>query len=157
MSRAFFPPDTLSRSDIQTIADVRRQIWTGGFLGLGTGLLTGIGVHYILGVTSRRFNVLTPPSPRPDFSSMPPIKGMIHELLYHSNPTSRNSRVLFCLGFGALMSYLGAASAGKNNVVFLQSIYERGKMPVLTDYQQRIEDAKWKEDHNPKEDYQTRR
>lgn len=147
MSRAFFPPDTLSKSDIYAIASVRRSIWSGGFLGLGTGLLSGFGFHHVLSVLSRRFDVALPPAPKPDFEAMrPPLKAAFHEAMWHARPNSGNSRVLFCLGFGALFSYLGAASAGRNNVVFLQDVYLRGATPVLTDYQRLVEEGKRREE-----------
>ena len=46
MSRAFTPPSTMSDEDIMNVADVRRDVWTGGFKGLGIGLGTGFGAHY---------------------------------------------------------------------------------------------------------------
>ena len=47
MSRSF--GDNLTKEDVKTIADVRRDVWTSGFKGIGYGLATG----YILHTTTR--------------------------------------------------------------------------------------------------------
>jgi hypothetical protein len=47
MSKAFYPPDTLSKDDIRTIGNVRRDIWTNGLYGLFYGSITGITLNTI--------------------------------------------------------------------------------------------------------------
>lgn len=35
MTRGLYPPDTLTKDDVQTLANVRKEIYTGGLLGGG--------------------------------------------------------------------------------------------------------------------------
>ena len=62
-------------------------------------------------------------------------------MVYLANPASRNNRMLFGLGFGALFSFLGASAAGKNNAIYLHDIYDRGRQEGRTDYQRKVADA----------------
>lgn len=48
MSRSFTPPDTLSKQEIRSIADFRRDNWTNSFYGMGYGAATGVAGHSIL-------------------------------------------------------------------------------------------------------------
>jgi len=41
MINFFFPQDSLSKDDVRRVADVRRDVWRGGFSGLMAGTLTG--------------------------------------------------------------------------------------------------------------------
>ena len=47
MSRAFTPPPTMSAEDMLTVADVRRDVWTGGFRGLFIGACSGAVGHIV--------------------------------------------------------------------------------------------------------------
>ncbi len=97
MSKAFHPPKTLSKDDIRTIADVRRDIWTNGFIGLGTGSATGIGIH-LLGSAGNKLGIW-------------------------KLPLSRNTAALFFMMGGAIGSFVMATTAGKNEVHNLHDIY----------------------------------
>ena len=101
MTRAFTPPDTLSNDDIRTIANVRRDIWTNSFKGMGVGLVTGGVLHAI--ANSRLFKV----------------PGL-----------NRNTAFLAVLGGGAFGSFLSATVTGKNQVHNLHPIFEVGKREV---------------------------
>ena len=124
MSRAFSPPDTLSKDDIRTIADVRRDVWTAGFKGLFYGSTGGWSMHTLVKFVHSRLPESTKlklPSP-----GDAPFR------------FSRNTAFLsFMLG-GAIGSFVMATTAGKNRVHKLHSIYEVGKAEKsdgMTDYQ----------------------
>lgn len=96
MSRSFTPPDTLSQQDIRTIADVRRDIWTNSFQGMGYGTATGIVVHTIASLVTR------------------------------SKQLNRNTALFSALAGGALGSFLAATVTGKNQVHQLHPIFQIG-------------------------------
>mmetsp|Transcript_6084 Transcript_6084/g.13606 ORF Transcript_6084/g.13606 Transcript_6084/m.13606 type:complete len:172 (-) Transcript_6084:2278-2793(-) len=117
MPRAFSPPDTLSKEDIRTIADVRRGIWNNAFWGMGVGSLSGVVAHSLGQFGQSRLGLL---------------KG---------TQLNRNTALLTFLGGGALGSFLMATTAGKNQVHHLHPIFEVGKRelpPTETPYQQAI-------------------
>jgi hypothetical protein len=113
MSKAFTPPPTMSQDDILVVADVRRSIWTGGFKGLAAGLLGGFSVHYC----ARTFLPI----------SMFPPKYAAGKYTF-----------LWVLGGGAVLSFVGASTAGKNNVHTMHDVFERGAKPVQTEYQAQV-------------------
>ena len=39
MTRGLYPPETLSKDDIRTLASVRREIWTNAIIGGGKSLV----------------------------------------------------------------------------------------------------------------------
>eukprot|EP00541_Cyclophora_tenuis_P012824 CAMPEP_0116565100 /NCGR_PEP_ID=MMETSP0397-20121206/13714_1 /TAXON_ID=216820 /ORGANISM="Cyclophora tenuis, Strain ECT3854" /LENGTH=199 /DNA_ID=CAMNT_0004091843 /DNA_START=27 /DNA_END=626 /DNA_ORIENTATION=- len=119
MTRAFTPPDTLSKDDIRTIADVRRDIWTNAFWGLGVGSLSGAAAHGL--------------------GQLAQTRGIVRGL-------NRNTAFLSVLGGGALGSFLMATAAGKNQVHNLHPIFEVGKKEIPpprdgTPYQQALQAA----------------
>mmetsp|Transcript_25874 Transcript_25874/g.38218 ORF Transcript_25874/g.38218 Transcript_25874/m.38218 type:complete len:151 (-) Transcript_25874:205-657(-) len=127
MSRSFTPPDTLSKQEIRTIADVRRDIWTNSFHGMGYGAATGVAGHSILSfLVSREFV---------------PLKMKL-------NRNTATFTVLLCSSLG---SFLAATTTGKNQVHNLHPIFEVGaiKRPPLSgedgqlsEYQKNLEQAK---------------
>lgn len=96
MSRSFTPPSTLSQQDIRTIADVRRDIWTNSFHGMGYGSVTGIVAHTIASLVTR------------------------------SKQLNRNTALFSFLAGGALGSFLAATVTGKNQVHQLHPIFQIG-------------------------------
>lgn len=103
MSRAFTPPDTLSKDDIRTIADVRRDIWTNGFRGLVLGSLSGYVLHTVVRIG--------------------------HQRKFWKIPTTANTAfVSFMLG-GAVGSYVMAVTTGKNAVHRMHDIFQIGAKP----------------------------
>jgi len=120
MSRAFHPPDSLDKKDIKTIADVRRDVWKGGFYGLLYGSMTGLSLHTVSKYALSKYQ-----------------KKSSYQLLL-----TRNTAFLsFMLG-GALGSFIMASTAGKNSVHNLHDIFEVGKSDrPLTPYQQAYERA----------------
>ena len=96
MSRSFTPPSTLSQQDIRTIADVRRDIWTNSFRGMGYGSVTGIAAHTIASLVTR------------------------------SKQLNRNTALFSLLAGGALGSFLAATVTGKNEVHQLHPIFQIG-------------------------------
>lgn len=104
MSRAFTPPETLSKEDIRTIADVRRDIWTNAFAGLGVGTVAG----YILHTSAR----------------------LVHQRGIWKLPfLNRNTAFLAVLLGGAVGSFVMATTTGKNEVHQLHSIFQVGATP----------------------------
>lgn len=112
---AFPPPDTLSKEDIRTIADVRRSIWTDGFTGLLYGSLTGYVLHTFAKLAHNRL---------PD-----PAKARLHAPGDTPLKFSRNTAFLSVMIGGAVGSFVMATAAGKNRVHELHSIYDAGKVP----------------------------
>jgi hypothetical protein len=100
MSRAFSPPDTLSKDDIRTLGDVRRNIWTAGFTGLAYGSVTGFSAHAI---SKYVYNML-------------PEKQQLRVASSNGAPFrfTRNSAFLSVMVGGAVGSFVMATAAGKN-------------------------------------------
>jgi hypothetical protein len=92
------------------VADVRRAVWNGGFSGLGFGLGAGFGAHWL----SKRF--------------LPPT-------YFPVQFKQGKYAFLWTLGLGAVGSFAGASSAGKNNVGSMHHVFERNAKPQLTEYQ----------------------
>lgn len=101
MTRAFTPPETLSKEEIRTIADVRRDIWTDAFYGMGVGCISGICLHTVANFASRR--------------------GLVKGL-----NLNRNTAFFSFLAGGAFGSFLMATTTGKNAVHKLHPIFEVG-------------------------------
>lgn len=104
MSRAFNPPDTLTKEEIRTIADVRRDIWTNGIRGLAFGSVTGYTLHKSAQVLQSRSIVIP-----------------------KSTVLNKNSAFLAFMIGGALGSFAFATAAGKNNVHQLHGVIESNK------------------------------
>lgn len=104
MSRAFYPPDTLSKDDIRTIADVRREIWTNSMRGLGVGSLTGYTLYSIASIGHYRWKLwkLSP------------------------NMLSKNMAFLSVLLGGAIGSFVMSVTTGQNEVHNLHPIFTIG-------------------------------
>jgi len=103
MSRSFTPPSSLSKDDVTTIADVRRDIWTSAFIGMGTGSVTCLALHSLLAAGSRR-NI-----------------GKLASLTLNRNTAMAS----FFLG-GAFGSFVMATTTGKNEVHNLHPIFQIG-------------------------------
>ena len=106
MSRAFTPPDTLSKEDFRAIADVRREIWTNGFKGMGIGGLAGFVGHAAAQAADRR------------------------GLWSKSLPLNRNTAFVSVMLGASITSYAMAVTAGKNEVHNLHPIYQAGSKPT---------------------------
>lgn len=108
MSRAFTPPDTLSKDEIRTIADVRRDIWTEGFRGLALGSVGGWASHYVARFVHHN-------------------KKLQHPLLTTMRSwgeLNRNTAFFSFMAGGAMGSFLLATTAGKNTIHQLHPIFE---------------------------------
>mmetsp|Transcript_7889 Transcript_7889/g.12167 ORF Transcript_7889/g.12167 Transcript_7889/m.12167 type:complete len:151 (+) Transcript_7889:137-589(+) len=118
MSRAFHPPDTLSKEDIRTLADVRRDIWTNGFIGMGTGSVGCLAMHEWVRIVHTRF-----------------AKHQ-KDLMY-----SRNTSMLSFLFGASLGGFVMATTTGKNVVHNLHPIFNAGAKtaPVNNIVEQRKE------------------
>jgi hypothetical protein len=112
MTRAFTPPETLSKEEIRTIADVRRDIWTDAFYGMAVGSFSAIAMHTLAGFASRR--------------------GLVRNL-----SLNRNTALFSFLAGGAFGSFIMATTTGKNEVHKLHAIFEvgskRDKESILRD------------------------
>eukprot|EP00934_Nitzschia_sp_Nitz4_P006554 Nitzschia sp. Nitz4//scaffold61_size107673//98277//98909//NITZ4_004254-RA/size107673-processed-gene-0.170-mRNA-1//1//CDS//3329555767//6544//frame0 len=100
MTRGLYPPDTLSKEDVATMARVRQEIisqaMVGGGFGAGSGLIFHTGLQWArrLGWTKTTLN--------------------------------RNTLFLSVLGGGAFGMFLFATSAGKERVHQLHHIFQVG-------------------------------
>jgi hypothetical protein len=101
MSRAFTPPESLSKEEIRTIADVRREIWTASFTGLAAGTISGFALHSVAKLGQRRG-------------------------LWKLPFLNRNTAFLSVLLGGAIGSFVMATTTGKNEVHHLHPIFEVG-------------------------------
>jgi hypothetical protein len=104
MSRAFHPPDTLSKDDIRTIADVRREIWTNSFKGLAVGTITGYAFYSVASIGQHKLKLWNLPI----------------TLL------NRNTAFLSVLLGGAIGSFIMSVTTGKNEVHNLHPIFQIG-------------------------------
>lgn len=102
MTRAFTPPETMSKEDIRKVADVRRDIWTSAFWGMGVGSLSCFALHGVAQVASRRTSML---------------KGVT---------LNRNTALLSFLAGGAFGSFLMATTTGKNEVHKIHDVFSVG-------------------------------
>ena len=134
MSRAFHPPDTLSKEDIRAVAEVRRDVWTNGMKGLLYGSITGYFSHTISKAIYTRMDDATKGKFRVPGSDTP------IRLKFNRN----TAFLSFMLG-GALGSFAFATAAGKNQVHNMHDVFEVGKKEPedsLSPYQRKVEDAK---------------
>lgn len=104
MSRAFTPPDTLSPSDVRTVADVRRTVWISGIFGLGAGATTCALGHVVLQKLQSYY--------LPE-GELPKQLSMIQKILKPLPPLGKNTFTLSLLGGGALGSFVMSTTAGK--------------------------------------------
>jgi hypothetical protein len=107
MSRAFTPPETLSKEEIRTIADVRRDIWTNSFRGLCIGTVAGFAIHATAHMGHRRG-------------------------LWKMSFLNRNTAFLSVLLGGAVGSFVMSVTTGKNEVHNLHPIFQVGARPSNT-------------------------
>uniref|UniRef100_A0A7S2S5E0 Uncharacterized protein n=1 Tax=Eucampia antarctica TaxID=49252 RepID=A0A7S2S5E0_9STRA len=113
MSRAFLPPESLSKEDIRVIADVRRDVWKSGMSGLLIGAVSGYFIHSVSKIIYSRLS---------DASKLKlTIPG--------ENPIrfTRNTAFLSVMLGSSLTSFAFASAAGKNRAHKLHPIYEIGK------------------------------
>ncbi len=136
MSRSF--GDNLSKENVKTIADVRRDIWTSGFKGLGYGSAGG----YILHTTARLVHN----------SLSDAAKGKL-KFPGSDKPIrfNRNTAFFSFMAGGALGSFLLATTKGKNEVHQMHDIFEIGKNEYKTPYQMAYENAKMKSEETDEE------
>ena len=104
MSRAFNPPDSLTKEEIRTIADVRRDIWTNGIRGLAFGSISGYLLHGSAKFLQSK-SILIP----------------------KSSMLNKNSAFLSFMAGGALGSFAFATAAGKNSAHHLHGVIESNK------------------------------
>eukprot|EP00586_Coscinodiscus_wailesii_P012262 CAMPEP_0172505478 /NCGR_PEP_ID=MMETSP1066-20121228/186829_1 /TAXON_ID=671091 /ORGANISM="Coscinodiscus wailesii, Strain CCMP2513" /LENGTH=179 /DNA_ID=CAMNT_0013282095 /DNA_START=82 /DNA_END=621 /DNA_ORIENTATION=+ len=130
MSRAFTPPDTLSKDDIRTVADVRREVWTNGFKGMFFGTATGLILHT---VAKTGHGLLQ--NTRKIAGDVPT------NMLFNKNTVFLSAMI-----GGAVGSFSWATAAGKNNVHHLHDVFEKGKKTDTgTVYQQKADRARQEE------------
>ncbi|KAL3770301.1 hypothetical protein ACHAWO_008526 [Cyclotella atomus] len=114
MSRAFSPPDTLSPTDVRTVADVRRTVWINGILGLGAGsTICSLGHVVLQKIQSKYLPVETEGVKVVDPKNMTMLQKMLKPL----PPLGRNTFMLSLLGGGALGSFVMSTTAGENSIL----------------------------------------
>lgn len=142
MSRSF--GDNLSKENERIMADVRRDIWTSGFKGLGYGSAGG----YILHTAARLIHK----------SLSEASKGKL--ILPGSDKPirfNRNTAFFSVMAGGALGSFLLATTTGKNEVYQMHDIFEVGKNEHKTPYQEAYESARRMEEEESAESRRKRR
>mmetsp|Transcript_23057 Transcript_23057/g.65345 ORF Transcript_23057/g.65345 Transcript_23057/m.65345 type:complete len:185 (+) Transcript_23057:228-782(+) len=129
MTRAFTPPETLSKDDIRTLGDVRRDIWTNSFQGIAFGSGSGLVLH-TTGQWMKRFGYLK------------------------TAKLGRNTMMLSILGGGALGSFLFAVKTGKEEVHNLHPIFRVGAMDTSgkSNYNERALQRKHANDNGDDDD-----
>jgi len=135
MSRAFTPPDTLTKEDVKTIADVRRAIWTNGFKGLAVGSLAGYTAH----TTARSLQSWS--MSRAVRAAGEGARATELQYLLKGITFSKNTALLSFMACGAIGGFVFATAAGKSNVHNLHPIFEIGKQDRSTRYQELIKRA----------------
>mmetsp|Transcript_32213 Transcript_32213/g.73043 ORF Transcript_32213/g.73043 Transcript_32213/m.73043 type:complete len:240 (+) Transcript_32213:238-957(+) len=125
MSRAFTPPDTMSKDDIRTVADVRRKVWINGMIGLGAGALTGTVTHIALQNLQRRYAGDSVGQITPQRTAALP--SLAQRLLKALPPLGKNTFMLCLLGGGTLGSFVMSTTAGKNAAHLLHPVFELGR------------------------------
>jgi len=103
MSRAFNPPDTLTKQDIRTLGDVRRDIWSSAMVGGGVGAGSGLVLH-----TGAQW---------------------LKKLGYSRATLNRNTAMFSVLGGGAFGMFVCATATGKQEVHNLHSVFQAGAIP----------------------------
>lgn len=108
MSRAFYPPDTLSKEDIRATRQVRKEIWTNGMKGLMYGSASGLALHTLARFAATKREVI---------------------LGIRTSPLqfNRNTAFFSTLLGGAVGSFAMATSTGKNEVHHLHKVFESGR------------------------------
>eukprot|EP00520_Triparma_pacifica_P019364 CAMPEP_0118659272 /NCGR_PEP_ID=MMETSP0785-20121206/15021_1 /TAXON_ID=91992 /ORGANISM="Bolidomonas pacifica, Strain CCMP 1866" /LENGTH=141 /DNA_ID=CAMNT_0006552361 /DNA_START=200 /DNA_END=621 /DNA_ORIENTATION=- len=138
----------MSPTDIRNVADVRRSIWTGGFTGLAFGLPCGFIAHRGLFFVGKSMGVAVKDmrggAENAGLFDEPvtSVKDFVRRSIRAAAPLSKNHRMMFVFGGGALMSYVGASAAGKNNRYKMEDVYERGKLDTLKLYEKMNEEKK---------------
>ena len=127
MSRSF--GDNLSKEDVKTLADVRRDVWTAGFKGLGYGSVGGYTLHTAARLIHNSLSDAAKGKLRFPGSDKP-IR------------FNRNTAFFSFMAGGALSSFLLATTTGKNEVHQMHDIFEIGKNEYKTPYQKHYENAK---------------
>lgn len=120
MTRGLYPPDTLTKDDVVTLAKVRQDIWSNGLIGGGFGAGSGLVLH--TGAQwARRFGLINP-------------------------KLNRNTLMLSVLAGGSLGMFLFATSRGKEEVHNLHDIFQVGATPrdkvTRPDYQTMVKKSK---------------
>jgi hypothetical protein len=98
-------PKTLSEDDRRTVGEVRKELWVQGFQGLAAGTVAGFVAHTSLAIGNRR-----------DF--------------WGKIKLNNNTRLLAVLLGGAIGSFIGASTAGKNEVHKMHPVFRKGQKTV---------------------------
>lgn len=134
MSRSF--GDTLSKDDERIMADVRRNIWTNGFKGLGYGSAFGFISYTISNLV---------------YNTLDEVKKKKLPLQFN-----RNTAFLAVMASGALGSFVMATTSGKNSVHEMHPIFEIGKNEKLSPYQSSYKEARQQDEENDVEVHRRR-
>ena len=111
-------PETMTSDDYETIHDVRRNIWTGGFSGFAAGL-------FAAAVGSLSYPALQQ-------------RGALGPLAKAMEPRHRTAALLISAALGMAV---GASTAGQRNSWRMTDIYSRGAEPALTPYQKALREG----------------
>mmetsp|Transcript_63335 Transcript_63335/g.95598 ORF Transcript_63335/g.95598 Transcript_63335/m.95598 type:complete len:218 (-) Transcript_63335:228-881(-) len=112
MTRGLYPPDTLSKDDVKTMQELRRNIYSSAILGGGFGCTSGFVLHTGLQMAKKY--------------------GLLNSKL------NKNTAMLAVLGCGALGMFLGASKTGKESVHNLHPIFQIGAVPPKANELERV-------------------
>ncbi|GKY97559.1 hypothetical protein MPSEU_000714100 [Mayamaea pseudoterrestris] len=94
-------PSYISKDDMHTLNDVRKDLWKNGLYGLGMGSLAGLSLHSVASLVQKRSN-------------------------YKLFQANRNTAFMSVMLGGAIGSFVLSTTAGKNDVHQLHKIFESG-------------------------------
>jgi hypothetical protein len=101
MTRGLYPPESLSKDDIESLHEVRKNVWVGGFQGFCAGFASGYLIH--------RAAVFA------------------NEKKWITASLSKNTKFATIMVLGSLGSFVGATTTGKNTVHTLHPVFQKGK------------------------------
>lgn len=135
----------LSRHDQKKIADVRRDVWTGGLKGLFAGVVFGATIKYVGEFATTRF--------------FPQNKQLSKIFL-----ADKKYSIVLILGCGSLFSFLGSITAGKNSIVGIEDVFLKVQSNNVNNpdnnfssYQKQIQANKMDQQSQLEESYQRRK
>ena len=135
----------LSKNDQKKIADVRRDVWTGGLKGLFSGIIAGATIKYVGEFTTKRFF---------------PKNEELRKLFLSDKKYS----IVLILGCGSLFSFLGSITAGKNSIVGIEDVFLRVQNHKINNpdnnfssYQKQVQENKMNQQSQVEESYRRRK
>jgi hypothetical protein len=168
MTRGLYPRDTLTKDDLRTMQELRKNIYKNGLLGMGELHKMCFGCGQSLGIDEFGLTCHIHGS-RPSSTALQTVSRMFaHSLLFSSfspshpgfgctsgfvlhtglqmakkygllnSKLNKNTAMLTVLSCGALGMFLGASKTGKENVHNLHPIFQIGAVPPKPNELERV-------------------